>query len=311
LGVAWALLAGVYAWLGVASRRPLRAWGGLSLFALAYGELVAVSADGPASVWATGAGFFGACAAILVVIGVGHELKLAFNQELDRAFALEVDVERRRWQGDAEDLERDARRHDQRAALTAIAGAVEQLVEHDPVLAGAVRHELGRLRRSLERSEWTIVMQPVDLRAHLLPMVACVLPAGVHIDVDVEDGLVVDADPDALGDLWQNLLNNALEHGGGHGVRVLGRAVGDRIELVVEDDGPGVPEASRESIFAPGASSKACAGSGMGLFSARRLMQAMGGHLVVERGEHGGARFVAGFRGTRRAVGAVATTGDG
>ena len=70
---------------------------------------------------------------------------------------------------------------------------------------------------------------------------------------------------------------------------------GDEIQVYVTDDGPGVPIEDWESVFEPfvridgrGRSR----GSGIGLFAARRLMDAMGGRVWLEPNGFGGSRFI-------------------
>jgi K+-sensing histidine kinase KdpD len=48
----------------------------------------------------------------------------------------------------------------------------------------------------------------------------------------------------------RNLVGNAIKFGGSRPVvRVAAREAGDEIEVVVEDEGPGVPEDDREAVF--------------------------------------------------------------
>ena len=70
---------------------------------------------------------------------------------------------------------------------------------------------------------------------------------------------------------------------------------GETVCVYVTDDGPGVPVEDWESVFEPfvridgrGRSR----GSGIGLFAARRLMDAMGGRVWLEPNGYGGSRFV-------------------
>ena len=71
--------------------------------------------------------------------------------------------------------------------------------------------------------------------------------------------------------------------------------MGDEVQVYVTDDGPGVPVEEWESVFEPfvrvagGARSR---GSGIGLFAARRLMNAMGGRVFLEPNGYAGSRFV-------------------
>lgn len=91
-----------------------------------------------------------------------------------------------------------------------------------------------------------------------------------------------------------NLLRNAAQSVEGRRVRVWVTTVrrnGD-VELVVEDDGPGVPEVDRERVFEDGYSTRP-SGSGRGLALAREVVQTeMRGAIRCEASPRGGARFV-------------------
>ncbi|WP_029353729.1 ATP-binding protein [Bosea sp. 117] len=92
-----------------------------------------------------------------------------------------------------------------------------------------------------------------------------------------------------------NLIDNAVAYGGCADVSVV--AQGDRLELRVEDRGPGVPPGEREHIFEPfrrleASRNRRHGGAGLGLAIARQLAQSYGGELTVGEREGGGARFV-------------------
>jgi signal transduction histidine kinase len=70
--------------------------------------------------------------------------------------------------------------------------------------------------------------------------------------------------------------------------------IGDEVQVYITDDGPGVPIDDWEAVFQPyvrldRARSR---GSGIGLFAARRLMEAMGGRVWIEKNGYGGSRFI-------------------
>ena len=97
----------------------------------------------------------------------------------------------------------------------------------------------------------------------------------------------VRADQSRLSQLFENLFRNSVEHGGTD-VPV---TVGDLPDgFYVEDDGPGIPEADREEVFAAGYST-ASAGTGFGLSIVNRVAQAHGWDVRVTGGSDGGARF--------------------
>jgi signal transduction histidine kinase len=66
------------------------------------------------------------------------------------------------------------------------------------------------------------------------------------------------------------------------------------IQVYVTDDGPGVPLEDWEAVFQPyvRVDRVRSRGSGIGLFAARRLMEAMGGRVWIEKNGFGGSRFV-------------------
>ncbi len=64
------------------------------------------------------------------------------------------------------------------------------------------------------------------------------------------------------------------------------------IELIVEDNGSGVPTDQWETIFKPFVSTKGSRGTGLGLPVSRKTLREHGGDLLVEDSANGGARFV-------------------
>ena len=107
--------------------------------------------------------------------------------------------------------------------------------------------------------------------------------------VNEADG-VVNADPQRLQQLFENLFRNAVEHAGANVTITVGREGG---EFYVEDDGQGVPAAERESVFDHGHSSSP-SGTGFGLAIVQTIAQAHGWSVRLTESRDGGARFVFG-----------------
>ena len=123
------------------------------------------------------------------------------------------------------------------------------------------------------------------------------VPVGLEVGSRVPGK--VTADPDKLQQVVSNLVLNAaqaVESGGGEGGRVRVRVDGTRLRgrpawrVVVEDDGPGVPEEDRVRVFEPYFTSKA-KGTGLGLAVTRKVVEAHGGEVRCDRADGGGARF--------------------
>jgi signal transduction histidine kinase len=101
-----------------------------------------------------------------------------------------------------------------------------------------------------------------------------------------------------LRSLVDNLLENAARHGRPDGTVRVGLTGGDAPELRVEDDGPGIPEADRERVFAPFARVAGTdrPGSGLGLALVAQQAEHHGGGVTLDASEAlGGARFVVRF----------------
>ena len=103
----------------------------------------------------------------------------------------------------------------------------------------------------------------------------------------VEDPGAVDADPDRVLRLFENLLRNAIEHAGREATVAVGALDGG---FYLADDGPGIPEDERESVFEHGYST-ADANTGLGLTIVRSIADAHGWTIRVVESETGGARF--------------------
>ncbi|MGH8937980.1 MAG: sensor histidine kinase, partial [Actinomycetes bacterium] len=134
--------------------------------------------------------------------------------------------------------------------------------------------------------------QPQPGSVDVATWVGRVVALETRLAVQVKGGPVVSvtADGDQLDQLLINLLRNAadaaLETGGG--VRVTWRRVAGVIEVVVEDEGPGLPDPG--NLFVPFFTTKAN-GSGIGLVLSRQIAEAHGGALLLEsRADVRGAR---------------------
>lgn len=135
----------------------------------------------------------------------------------------------------------------------------------------------------------------VDLAAMLADEVARRAEAGGPIESRLPPvPALVEGDPVALRRVVANLIDNARGNAGLCRVAVV--QGGGAVELTVEDDGPGIPEAEHEAVFEPfyrldPSRSRATGGSGLGLAIARQIVEAHGGRILLDGSELGGARF--------------------
>ncbi len=97
----------------------------------------------------------------------------------------------------------------------------------------------------------------------------------------------VRADKARLQQLFENLVRNAIEHGG-EGVTVTVGALDDG--FYIEDDGPGIPPDNVDDVFDTGYSTSRD-GTGFGLSIVKQIVEAHGWDIRVTDGSSGGARF--------------------
>ena len=133
----------------------------------------------------------------------------------------------------------------------------------------------------------------VDLAALLRGLNADLADAGRTVSLEGPDRLSLPGRPVALRRLFENLLDNALRYG--EEARTTLRQVDERAEALIDDRGPGVPEALRERVFDPfyrleASRSRETGGSGLGLAVARAIVQRHDGTIRLEDRTGGGLR---------------------
>jgi PAS domain S-box-containing protein len=183
--------------------------------------------------------------------------------------------------------------HDLRNPLNVAQGRAKLARDgSDSVHLDAVVHALDRMEAlvddllTLAREDGAVEgTEPVDLRRAVEGCWRTVDTARATLITDT--GRVVRADSIRLQQLLENLLRNAVEHGG-DGVTV---RVGDLPDgFYVADDGPGVPLEARERVFQSGYSTRED-GTGLGLAIVREVALAHGWTVTVTESADGGARF--------------------
>src|SRR3954454_11189869 len=107
----------------------------------------------------------------------------------------------------------------------------------------------------------------------------------------------IEADADRIGQVLANLLTNANKYApeGSH-VRLAASKVGDEVEFVVSDDGPGLDEEQLEHVFdrfwrADSSESQSVGGTGLGLAIAKSLVELHGGAITANSSLGEGATF--------------------
>jgi len=111
-----------------------------------------------------------------------------------------------------------------------------------------------------------------------------------RVDNRIPIGLVVPADRDQVFRVFLNLFRNSIE-AGARRIRVEPRETAEALEILIADDGPGLPERVQANLFSPFVSGKH-GGTGLGLAISRDIMRAHGGDIALERTGPEGTVFV-------------------
>jgi signal transduction histidine kinase len=135
-------------------------------------------------------------------------------------------------------------------------------------------------------------------RAHVWPSIEAVeravgrLYPNVRLDVDGQKDLIAHIERQDLDDLLGNLVENAAKYGGGS-VFVTARVEAGFVEILVEDDGSGIPEADRIRIFDRGVRlDSGKPGTGLGLAIVRDVAEIYDGTVSLEESEDLGGLLV-------------------
>lgn len=204
--------------------------------------------------------------------------------------------------------------HELRTPLTSIRGYIETLLDEKPDPATArrflqtTRREVLRLGRLVES---VLEFSMLDFAPPRLTATACNAVEQIHAAIEIVRPLAarrlvtirtrlprtarVRVNADTCVRAVANLLENAVKHGRAHGTIEIACRCGKRfVEIIVDDDGPGIAPAERESVFSMGVrGARAHAGSGVGLAVVKGIAERAGGSVKAESSStFGGARFV-------------------
>ena len=201
--------------------------------------------------------------------------------------------------------------HELRSPLTSVKGFTATLLakwdrfndEQKKVMLQTVNADADRVTRLLtelldvsriDSGRLEMRKQVVDLAAAVAKAVAGHLAGGESADrfvVHVQGQLPeLWADPDKIDQVIGNLVENALRHGAGT-VTITVAAFADGAELIVEDEGDGIPPETTARVFTRFWRGNRGRGTGLGLYIVKGLVEAHGGSVEVGRAASGGARF--------------------
>jgi two-component system sensor histidine kinase KdpD len=205
--------------------------------------------------------------------------------------------------------------HDLRTPLASIKAASSSLLsdqlafgpEETRTLLTTVDDEADRLNSLVENlldmsriqtGSMDVLHQNVDIGELIGSALHSLGPRAEEVVVEVPAALPhIRTDPVLLERAVANLVDNALIHAGGTGLRVEAGTVAGRVDIRIIDRGPGIAPEDRDRIFQPfqrlgDSERRGSVGVGLGLAVARGFVEAVGGDLDIEDTPGGGLTMV-------------------
>jgi PAS domain S-box-containing protein len=165
------------------------------------------------------------------------------------------------------------------------APVIKEIVTRIDALNGMMQDLLLFARPPKPKRQPTEVIPLIATTANLMTQD----PALQDVEVKVDGSSPpISADADMLTIVFQNLLVNGAHAMNGHGrIRVGVKAIDAMCHIVFIDNGPGIPAETRDKIFTPFFTTKS-RGSGLGLPTAKRLIEAHSGDISIDCPPAGG-----------------------
>lgn len=190
--------------------------------------------------------------------------------------------------------------HDLRTPLTRLKLALA-LSDPGPRTA-EMKRDLSEMEHMIDeylafaRGEGAGAAEPVQLKPLIEEVIEGARRAGAEVEVSVDPDLTATVRANALRRALSNLVMNAAAHGEHVSVGAR-RAAGGALEILVDDDGPGIPPERHEDAFKPfvrldEARNQNTKGVGLGLAIARDVARRHGGEITLQASPLGGLRAI-------------------
>ena len=201
--------------------------------------------------------------------------------------------------------------HELATPLAAI-GNLSQMISTGTLSPAAQQQAVGRIQgethilqllvkdiqasADVDRDDFTVSVRSVPLQSLIGDAEAYgrILRADHPLTVEIPAGIAVQADPERIGQVIRNLLNNALRHTpAGTPISLHATNLGGSVRIELADQGPGIDPADRARIlekFGRGRNTRG-EGRGLGLYLSQRILQSHGTELTVDSEPGHGARF--------------------
>ena len=187
--------------------------------------------------------------------------------------------------------------HDLRTPLTRMKLQLEMMGDADGV--ADLKTDISDMEHMLEeylafaRGEGGETAVEFSLSEMLLEIANQARRKGAAIDLHSEGDIRAPIKPNALKRALTNLVENSIRHG--QHISIRSGVRGETVEIVIDDDGPGIPEDKRADVFKPffrldTSRNPVTGGVGLGMTIARDVIRGHGGEIVLEDAPGGGLR---------------------
>lgn len=247
---------------------------------------------------------------VLLLLGVGLTLTWLLSKRLRQAREAE---KRLRDLHSAQDEFISVVSHELRTPVSGVLGFLQTTLDHWPTMSdddrrGAVQRAYTNARRlqamardvldteSIESGQLGYPTHPINLADEVRTSVATFANEAVDLTLDVPDTeVIVDGDADRIQQVLANLLDNALKHSTGDSPVEVSLEQSDGVaRITVVDHGAGIDPDHLSKIFEKfvRARTGTVTGTGLGLYIARRIVEAHNGRIWAESGIGEETRFI-------------------
>jgi len=108
-------------------------------------------------------------------------------------------------------------------------------------------------------------------------------------DIHVKGGPLIE-------ELFSNIIDNAIKHADCDLLKISAEVLENKVEVRIEDDGKGIPDKVKNKLFRRGYKSGETAGSGLGLYIVKKIVDSYNGDIEVKDSDLGGVCFVISFK---------------
>lgn len=247
---------------------------------------------------------------VLLLLGVGVALTWLLSKRLRQAREAE---KRLRDLHSAQDEFISVVSHELRTPVSGVLGFLQTTLDHWPAMSDGERHSavqraftnarrLQAMARdvldteSIESGQFGYLTHPIDLADEVRVSVDTFVSGPIDVVLTVPDReVIVDGDADRIQQVLSNLLDNALKYSTGDSpVQVLLEEADGTARITVTDRGAGIDPDQLSKIFDKFVRAREgmVTGTGLGLYIARRIVEAHGGRIWAESGEGEETRFI-------------------